>query len=195
MLTSFEKAGYRQVVQVIISDTNILLKLIFFPDMDLNRVTCLKYGKLTWHPLVAKELTDWLELNKRRGRHKKIEKFSLEVVERALEIALQNPSPKAKINHTHKSLSFIQYNSLANNIDSNSADPHVNDLEILYDSVETKSSLVTNDDLIRKIGCHFLGDNSFNLKSLLSVLLDENLISQEQIKEFKETLAHYGEQV
>lgn len=178
---------------IIISDTNILLKLIFFTGLDLNNLVCKKFGKVTWHPHVAKELRDWVGKHNRKGNHPKVKKFGLDVIQKAITIAKSNECQRAPYDVRKKDLALKQYASIAAGIHANSAEPHPNDLDIIYDVIESNSALMTNDIIIQKIAAELIGDSSFQLRFFLNELVIEGSVTEAQVSEFAQTLSYYGE--
>ena len=169
------------------------MKLVFFDKLNLNGLSCNAFGTVKWHPIVAKEIGDWIGKYKRGQRDRKIAKFGLEVVEKALKIAQENTCDCAPIDLKKSSDSFRQYRAIASEIESGSAEPHLNDLKIIYDAIETDACMMTNDDIIQKIGEKLIGSRSFKLKTFIEELIKDGTVTSIEVDEFRKTLAYYGE--
>lgn len=178
---------------IIIGDTNILIKLVLVSKLDLNNLQCSSYGEVKWHPIVAKEIGNWIEKYNRGQSSRKVKSFGIEVLEKALDIAKRYQAPTIKIDIANQAASYAQYRSISNRISSNSAEPHDYDFLLLYEAVETDSALLTNDDRIHKIGKEFLGEKSMKLRAFLNELLKDGTITPGDISDFSKTLAHYDE--
>ena len=169
------------------------MKLIMFDDLDLNGLGCAAYGTIKWHPIVIEEINGWSTAHSQGRRHRKVDKYGIDLIRKALRIARSNAVEVITPTKEKFNKAMAQYLSEAASIKSNSADPKENDCMLLYHSIEKNIYMMTNDDIVFKLGKKLNSDKSIQLEHFLVALCAEKVVTKERIKEFDKALNYYQE--
>lgn len=177
---------------ILLSDTNIILKIMLFEKIDLCSISIPEYGVIKFHPIVQDEINEWLKRHQVK-RVRKIEKFSLEKIQSALKKVRSCTQIVSVPTETEKELAFGQYESVLGSISSNSALPSENDLILLLHAEKMSCYMLTCDDILYKLGHKIIGEKSIELEDLFISLLKNNTITETDIREYAKLLESYGE--
>lgn len=177
----------------VVSDTNVILKLILLEEVELHELKFSKYGILKFHWIVDEEITEWKRKHARRGKHKKIDKFGLQKIEKAIEISRTNKLVASQIRQDDLDIMVEQYEAIALDINSHSSPPTENDWKVLAYSEVNGHYLVTNDDLLQKVGEKVCPSKSLVIEDLIRNLWEDEVLTTEQVKAYAQRLNDYGE--
>lgn len=180
-------------MDIIISDTNVLVKLVILDSLELNNLSLSRYGQLKFHGITEEEVVRWKRKYASTGRHRKVTKFGLANIEKAIKLARNNKYVSSQIPSEKLNIMVKQYESIASGIESNSAPPTDNDWLVLACAEENDQYMVTNDDLLYKTGCVVIGDKSLKIENLIRNLYLDGILSKEAVKEYAKKLAEKDE--
>ncbi|HXH75714.1 MAG TPA: hypothetical protein VNJ08_12145 [Bacteriovoracaceae bacterium] len=132
--------------EILLSDTNIILKLLLFTDIDLTQISYPSYGKIKFHPIVQEEIGRWKRAYAVKGKHLKVAKFGLSLIENALKISRYQTLEVSSPTNVQKTSKFADYEKILTTIKTSSAAPTENDWMLLYHSELYECFMVTHDD-------------------------------------------------
>ena len=167
---------------------------MIFEGLSLDQLEFSKYGTLKFHGIVEEEIAIWKRKYALNKKHKKVEKFGLELVENALKVSRNNKFTSAAIPEVEFDLMVMQYEALAKEIESKSSPPTPNDWKVLAYSEKFDQFMVTNDDIVYKVGKRIINEKSLELEDLVRNLYKDSRVTRDQVESYSQKLEKdYGE--
>jgi hypothetical protein len=181
------------VTEIILSDTNIVLKIVLFKKLDLCTVEIPSYGKIKFDAIVQKEISRWIKKHDQGKKNRKVDRFTIDIIKLAFDKAREHQCLIAPISEGEKENIFGQYEAIVKKISSNSSSPSEEDFILLLNAERRGHYMLTGDDIMFKLGKKIIGKKSLELEDIFIQLVKGKLISKQDVRDFSDLLDSYGE--